>query len=95
MLSRAFQISVDTFLIGNAYLDVATVGCVSRYTAGHVYHYTQFTRAADAERLTADIVHDLTRETGFEAVMRIRYVAEEYPSLYPIGQHVLRLRPRV
>ncbi len=66
------QISVDTFLIGNAYLDVATVGCISRYTAGHVYHYTQFTRAADAERLTADIVHDLTRETGFEAVMRIR-----------------------
>jgi len=66
------QISVDTFLVGNAYLDVATVGCISRYTAGHVYYYPQFTRAADAERLTADLLHDLTRDTGFEAVMRIR-----------------------
>lgn len=66
------QISVDTFLVGSTYLDVATVGCISRYTAGHVYHYPHFSRPCDADRLTQDIAHDLTRETGFEAVMRIR-----------------------
>ena len=66
------QISVDTFLFAHSYVDVATVGALSRYTAGQVYYYPGFTAAADGERLAADLARDLTRTTGFEAVMRIR-----------------------
>jgi protein transport protein SEC24 len=66
------QISVDTFLFSPNYTDVATLGAMSRYTAGHVYHYPGFNAAVDGERLARDLVRNLTRTTGFEAVMRLR-----------------------
>lgn len=66
------QISVDMFLVGATYVDVATLGCVPRYTSGHVYYYPVFNRGVDDLRLRADLIHDLNRITGFEAVMRIR-----------------------
>lgn len=66
------QISVDTFLFSPNYTDVATIGSVSRYTAGHCYYYPAFDKNIDRQRLMSDIVHDLTRTTGLEAVMRIR-----------------------
>ncbi len=62
------------FLVGATYVDVATLGCVPRYTSGHVYYYPVFNRGVDDLRLRADLIHDLNRITGFEAVMRIRCV---------------------
>ncbi len=58
--------------MGATYVDVATLGCVPRYTSGHVYYYPVFNLGVDDLRLRADLVHDLNRITGFEAVMRIR-----------------------
>lgn len=67
------QISVDTFLVGTAaYMDVATVGALSRYTAGQTYYYPNFHASSEADRLAGDLARDLTRPTGFESVMRIR-----------------------
>jgi len=70
------QVSVDMFLFNQSYADVATLGALSRYTAGQVYHYGggwgAAGGAADAARFAADLRRDLTRRTGFEAVMRVR-----------------------
>ena len=66
------QISVDMFLFAAGYTDVATLGALSRYTAGQVYAYPGFNAAVDGDRFARDLTRDLTRTTGFEAVMRIR-----------------------
>ena len=66
------QISVDLFAASAAYLDVATLGALSRYTGGSVQYYPAFNAAVDSERLQNDVRHSLLRETGFEAVMRVR-----------------------
>lgn len=67
------QISVDTYLFGSgAYMDVATVGALSRYTAGQAYFYPQYSAAVDGPRFASDLSTNLTRVTGFESVMRIR-----------------------
>jgi len=67
------QVSVDMFLFNTSYADVATLGALSRYTAGQVYYYPAYAAGgADAARFTADLTRDLSRTTGFEAVMRIR-----------------------
>ncbi len=66
------HISVDTFLFGGAYVDVATVAALSRYTAGQTYFYPGYAPAADGPRFCRDLAKDLVRTTGFEAVMRIR-----------------------
>ncbi len=66
------QVSVDSFFCTNAYVDVATCGCLSRYTSGQVFHYPGFSYHADRERLSADIVRSVTREMCWEAVMRVR-----------------------
>lgn len=66
------QISVDMYLATKSYTDVATLSQLSRYTAGQTYHYPGFNPEVDGPRLHADMVRDLSRTTGFEAVMRVR-----------------------
>eukprot|EP01114_Cavostelium_apophysatum_P023174 TRINITY_DN864_c0_g1_i2.p1 TRINITY_DN864_c0_g1~~TRINITY_DN864_c0_g1_i2.p1 ORF type:complete len:800 (+),score=151.47 TRINITY_DN864_c0_g1_i2:45-2444(+) len=66
------QISVDTFLFPLDYIDVATLGCLPQFTGGQLYYYPGFTAAIDGERFYRDLIRDLTRETGFEAVFRVR-----------------------
>lgn len=73
------QISCDTFLFGSigsssgGYVDCATVGALSRYTAGQCYYYgPSYLPSVDGPRFAADLKKDLLRTTGFESVMRIR-----------------------
>jgi len=66
------QVSLDAYLFSGNYMDVATLGAMARYTAGNVYHYPGFNAAVDGERFARDLVRNLTRTTGFEAVMRLR-----------------------
>lgn len=51
---------------------VGVAGTLPRYTGGQVYYYPGFTPAVDGARFHWDLQHDLERETGWEAVMRIR-----------------------
>ena len=76
------QISVDMFFASQRYTDIASMGCLARYTAGNVYHYPAFNANKDGARLHGDLVHDLTRTTGFEAVMRIRVSGGKFLSIY-------------
>ncbi|XP_068181019.1 protein transport protein Sec24B [Antennarius striatus] len=69
------QIGVDLFLLSSQYADLASLACISRFSAGSVFFYPSFHHAhnpAQLERFQRDLERYLTRKIGFEAVMRIR-----------------------
>ncbi|XP_067085209.1 protein transport protein Sec24A [Osmerus mordax] len=69
------QVAVDLFLLSSQYCDLASLGCISRYSAGSVYYYPSYHQEhnpAQVERFQKDLKRYLTRKIGFEAVMRIR-----------------------
>eukprot|EP01125_Pyxidicula_operculata_P014797 TRINITY_DN4973_c0_g1_i1.p1 TRINITY_DN4973_c0_g1~~TRINITY_DN4973_c0_g1_i1.p1 ORF type:complete len:818 (-),score=253.42 TRINITY_DN4973_c0_g1_i1:19-2472(-) len=70
------QICVDIFIFArdSQYSDVATLATVPEISGGQLYYYPNFNgqNYQDASKYTADIWTNLTRETGFEAVMRVR-----------------------
>nr|XP_014346040.1 PREDICTED: protein transport protein Sec24B [Latimeria chalumnae] len=69
------QIAVDLFLLSSQYSDLASLACISKYSAGSIYYYPSFHHIhnpSQTERLQKDLKRYLTRKIGFEAVMRIR-----------------------
>ena len=67
------QIGCDLFFFTPKYIDVATISCMAKYTGGEVNHYFLDNFASnEVSRLQNDIFRTLTRNTGFEALMRIR-----------------------
>jgi len=71
------QIACDLFLLTPKYVDVATLGCLARYTGGEVNHYTSPDSGSmlsnnEVSRFMNDVYRTLTRNTGFEALMRVR-----------------------
>jgi protein transport protein SEC24 len=77
----ADQISIDLYLAGLTYIDVATLNQLAKYTGGQVVylknfqsHYKTGAKRSTPEelRLKNHVMRSVCRETGFEAVMRIR-----------------------
>lgn len=66
------HITVDMFCMAHQYTDLASLGTLSHYTAGQVYFYPGFHADRNGAKLRAELTHNLTRETGWEAVMRVR-----------------------
>lgn len=69
------QVAVDLFMLSAQFCDLATLGCISRYSAGSVYYYPSYHsqhNPAQTDRFQKDLKRYLTRKIGFEAVMRIR-----------------------
>uniref|UniRef100_A0A8B9KDU8 SEC24 homolog B, COPII coat complex component n=1 Tax=Astyanax mexicanus TaxID=7994 RepID=A0A8B9KDU8_ASTMX len=69
------QIGVDLFLLSSQYADMASLACMSKYSAGSVFYYQAFHHLhnqAQKVKLQKDLQRYLTRKIGFEAVMRIR-----------------------
>ncbi|XP_066471311.1 protein transport protein Sec24A isoform X2 [Tiliqua scincoides] len=69
------QVAVDLFLLSGQYADLASLGCISRYSAGSVYYYQSYHHQHNpllVEKLQKELKRYLTRKIGFEAVMRIR-----------------------
>ncbi|XP_062392004.1 protein transport protein Sec24A isoform X1 [Sardina pilchardus] len=69
------QVAVDLFMLSSQYCDLASLGCISRYSAGSVHYYPNYHNQhnpAQTERFQKDLKRYLTRKIGFEAVMRIR-----------------------
>lgn len=64
--------SVDLFIFNNSFIDLATIGQVSRLTGGQVYKYTYFQADVDGERLIMDICENISRPIAFNAIMRVR-----------------------
>ncbi|GJN38390.1 hypothetical protein PR202_gb27426 [Eleusine coracana subsp. coracana] len=66
------QIAVDIFSFSEKYSDIASLGSLAKYTGGQVYHYPSFQSATHGDKLKHELSRDLTRETAWESVMRIR-----------------------
>ncbi|XP_019497700.1 PREDICTED: protein transport protein Sec24A [Hipposideros armiger] len=69
------QVAVDLFLLSGQYSDLASLGCISRYSAGSVYYYPSYHHQhnpVQVQKLRKELHRYLTRKIGFEAVMRIR-----------------------
>ncbi|AQK42665.1 Protein transport protein Sec24-like [Zea mays] len=66
------QIAVDIFSFSEKYSDIASLGSLAKYTGGQVYHYPSFQAPTHEDKLKLELSRDLTRETAWESVMRIR-----------------------
>ncbi|XP_074285606.1 protein transport protein SEC24 A-like [Silene latifolia] len=67
-----YQIGVNVYAFSDKFTDVASLGTLSKYTGGQVYFYPSFKSALQKDKLRHELARDLTRETAWEAVMRIR-----------------------
>ena len=67
-------VGADFFLASpsGGYLDIATIGHVAATSGGETYYYPNFIAPRDGYRLSAEIAHAVTRETGFQALMKVR-----------------------
>jgi protein transport protein SEC24 len=62
------------FLFPSSYIDIATLGNLTKYTGGHLYYYPGFQvqKSEDVEKFSRDLGRFLTLRHGLEAVLRIR-----------------------
>ncbi|KAF6154111.1 hypothetical protein GIB67_009811 [Kingdonia uniflora] len=67
-----YQIGANVYAFNDRYTDLASLGTLAKYTGGQVYYYPKFQGDIHREKLTYELSRDLTRETAWEAVMRIR-----------------------
>ncbi|CAA3029180.1 transport Sec24-like At3g07100 [Olea europaea subsp. europaea] len=67
-----YQIAVNVYAFSDKYTDVASLGTLAKYTGGQVYYYPSFQSTIHGDKLRHELTRDLTRETAWEAVMRIR-----------------------
>ncbi|KAJ8262529.1 hypothetical protein GJAV_G00167460 [Gymnothorax javanicus] len=69
------QIAVDLFLLSSQYSDLASLACMSKYSAGSIFYFPGFHHTQNqpqVQKFRKDLQRYLTRKIGFEAVMRIR-----------------------
>ncbi|KAK4441639.1 protein transport protein Sec24-like [Sesamum alatum] len=67
-----YQIAVNIYAFSDKYTDIASLGTLAKYTGGQVYYYPSFQSSIHKDKLRHELTRDLTRETAWEAVMRIR-----------------------
>ncbi|MFS7941472.1 putative Zinc finger, Sec23/Sec24-type, sec23/Sec24, trunk domain, sec23/Sec24, helical [Helianthus anomalus] len=67
-----YQVAVNVYAVSDKYTDIASLGTLAKYTGGQVYYYPSFHAAIHKDKLKHELARDLTRETAWEAVMRIR-----------------------
>ncbi|GMN44653.1 hypothetical protein TIFTF001_013846 [Ficus carica] len=67
-----YQIGVNIYAFSDKYTDIASLGTLAKYTGGQVNYYPGFQSAIHGEKLRHELSRDLTRETAWEAVMRVR-----------------------
>ncbi|KAK7953933.1 Sec23/Sec24 trunk domain-containing protein [Apiospora saccharicola] len=70
----AAGVGIDFFLAApsGGYLDIATIGHVSSTTGGETFYYPNFVAGRDNAKLSQEIKHTVTRETGYQALMKVR-----------------------
>ncbi|KAK3321609.1 hypothetical protein B0H66DRAFT_176105 [Apodospora peruviana] len=67
-------VGIDFFMAApsGGYLDIATVGYVSSTTGGETFYYPNFIAPRDNTKLSLELQHSVTRETGYQALMKVR-----------------------
>ncbi|ORY60776.1 putative ER to golgi transport protein [Pseudomassariella vexata] len=70
----AAGVGIDFFLAAPAggYMDIATIGHVASTTGGETFYYPNFVAGRDNAKLSQEIKHTVTRETGYQALMKVR-----------------------
>ncbi|EFX03393.1 sec23 sec24 family protein [Grosmannia clavigera kw1407] len=70
----AAGIGTDFFMAApsGGFLDVATIGHVSSTTGGEGFYYPNFVAGRDNAKLSAEVKHAVTRETGYQALVKVR-----------------------
>jgi protein transport protein SEC24 len=68
------QVSIDMFLFGSSYQDVATLSNLPRYTGGQTWFYPGWlaSRSEDSIKFAKEFTSYLSAEIGLEAVLRVR-----------------------
>lgn len=90
------QICLDLFLFSSQYTDVATLSMLPKYTGGSMFYYPGFTSHRDGPKFKSELTRVLRRQTGFEAVMRVRVsrglkISNFYGNFYIRGTDLLAL----
>ncbi|KAJ8606471.1 hypothetical protein MRB53_040930 [Persea americana] len=67
-------IGVDFFIAAPGWrlYDVATIGHMARLTGGEIFYYPNFMAPRDTLKYTSELEHAVTREIGFQALMKVR-----------------------
>ncbi|KAJ5103716.1 hypothetical protein N7532_004245 [Penicillium argentinense] len=67
-------VGVDFFIAapGGTYMDVATMGHVAALTGGETFFYSNFHSPRDLLKVRKEVAHAVTRETGYQALMKVR-----------------------
>lgn len=60
-LIKVVQVSVDLFLLVQSFVDVATLGTLSRITAGQMYLYHPFSAAIHGDEFFNDLRWNIVR----------------------------------
>jgi len=68
----ASQVSVHLFLFAQSYIDVATMGVLTSSTCGDLMFYPGFVAQRDGDKFCEELIRMVTRQSGYEAVMRVR-----------------------
>lgn len=68
------QVTIDLFLTGSKYQDVATLSNLPRYTAGQTHFYPSWvcTKIEDVNKLSKEVSEHLSMDIALEAVLRVR-----------------------
>lgn len=68
------QVTIDLFLTGTKYQDVASLSNLPRFTAGQTHYYPAWscTTVEDVTKLSKEISEHLSMEIALEAVLRVR-----------------------
>jgi protein transport protein SEC24 len=67
-------VGVDFFVAsaGGTYMDIATIGHMARLTGGETFFYPNFISPRDSAKVQHEISHAFKRETGYQALMKVR-----------------------
>ncbi|CAG5086922.1 Oidioi.mRNA.OKI2018_I69.PAR.g11404.t1.cds [Oikopleura dioica] len=71
----AASTSVELFLFPSQYVDVASMAHVCHLTGGTLYRYPFFDINKDREQFTSDAIRAVTRQTAFDAILKVRTTA--------------------
>eukprot|EP00198_Chlamydomonas_reinhardtii_P000301 XP_001689636.1 COP-II coat subunit [Chlamydomonas reinhardtii] len=66
------MICVDLSVLGQGYVDIASLSDLAVTTGGTVYSYTPYSPVNDFDQLVNDLSWNVARQQGLEAVMRVR-----------------------
>lgn len=65
-------VSVELFLFPSSYCDTATLSHFVSTTGGELHYYKNYQTSRDGDQLLDDLKHSVSRNTAFDAVMRVR-----------------------